>query len=79
MPNINRQRRVGPIWLLVAVLSLVALALSLWDMIVERDGGNDWIMQALFPLLLAIFAVTMYRKQSRARGGIDAQHTEEPR
>jgi hypothetical protein len=66
MANTTPQRGVGTIWILVAVLGFVALALGLWDVLVERDGGENWLMQVLFPLGLAVYALIMYR---RRKGG----------
>jgi putative copper export protein len=63
MPNTTPQRRAGSLWLVVAVLAVITLALGLWDLVVERDGGENWLLQALFPLLLLVFALAMYRRQ----------------
>lgn len=69
MPNTAPPRRGGAFWLVVAVLALITLALGVWDLVVERDGGADWLMQVLFPLLLLVFAVTMYRRQRGSVAG----------
>jgi uncharacterized membrane protein len=70
MANTFPQRQ-GAVWLVVAVLALISLALGLWDLVVERDGGGGWLTQALLPLLFLAFAVTMYR---RHRGSAQAPH-----
>lgn len=73
MANTFPQRQ-GAVWLVVAVLAGTSLALGVWDLVVERDGGGNWLTQALLPLLLLIFAVTMYRRQKGS-----AQATDTPR
>ena len=61
-------QRQRAIWLVVAVLALLTLALGAWDLFVERDGGGNWLTQALLPLLLLVFALTMYwRERGRAQ------------
>ena len=69
MPNPTPQRRAATIWLVVAGLALVTLALGLWDLLVERDGGGGWPSQAVFPALLLVFALTMYRRETGRRAG----------
>jgi hypothetical protein len=69
MTNGTPERGGGVIWLLVAVLGFVALALGLWDVLVERDGGENWLMQVVFPLLLSVYALIMYRRVKGRAGG----------
>jgi hypothetical protein len=59
----------GKYWLLVAALGFVALALGLWDVLVERDGGENWLMQVILPLLLSVYALIMYRRRNVGSGG----------
>jgi len=47
------------------VLALLTLALAVWDLAIERDGGENWLLQVLFPLLLLVFAVTMYGRRKK--------------
>jgi ABC-type uncharacterized transport system involved in gliding motility auxiliary subunit len=69
MTNGTPERRVGAVWLLVTVLAFVALALSLWDVLVERDGGENWLTQVVLPLLLFVYALVMYARWKRRSGG----------
>jgi hypothetical protein len=69
MTNGTPERRVGAVWLLVMVLAFVALALGLWDVLVERDGGENWLTQVVLPLLLSVYALIMYaRRKGRSEG-----------
>jgi len=67
MPGTIPEPRGGKVWLVVAVLAILTLALGVWDLAIERDGGENWLLQVLFPLLLLVFAVTMY---GRRKGGV---------
>jgi hypothetical protein len=57
MPPATPQR-FAAVWLIAALLAFAALALGAWDFFVERDGGENWITQAVLPL--AIFAYTLW-------------------
>ena len=65
MPGTIPEPRGGKVWLVVAVLALLTLALAVWDLAIERDGGENWLLQVLFPLLLLVFAVTMYGRRKK--------------
>jgi hypothetical protein len=69
MVNGTPARGRGTYWLLVAVLGFVALALGLWDVLVERDGRENWLMQVILPLLLSVYALIMYRRRKVGSGG----------
>jgi hypothetical protein len=58
-------RHEGKLWLTAAALAFLALALRLWDMFVERDGGENWL-QVLFPLLFLVYTLGMYRRRKRS-------------
>ena len=56
------QRRT--LYLVTAGLAFLALALGVWDVAVERDGGESILWDIVFPTLLLIFALVMVRKAS---------------
>jgi ABC-type uncharacterized transport system involved in gliding motility auxiliary subunit len=68
MPTTTQERRRATLWLVVAGLALLALALGAWDLLIERDGGENWLTQVLMPLLLLVFALVMYRRQKGGEG-----------
>jgi hypothetical protein len=68
MTNGTPERRVGAVWLLVAALGFVTLALGLWDVLVERDGGENWLTQVVLPLLLFVYALIMYTRRKGRSG-----------
>jgi len=53
MPGTIPEPRGGKVWLVVAVLAILTLALGVWDLAIERDGGENWLLQVLFPLAAA--------------------------
>lgn len=55
-----RYRRM---WILIAVLGLVALALGLWNLLVEQDGGVNLLWQVALPALLLVIAWIQARKE----------------
>lgn len=73
MPESTMQKRAGTLWLIVAVLAVIALALGLWDALVERDGGTDWMGLVALPAILLAFSLAMRRKYTRS-----AQPSEPP-
>jgi len=79
MPNTTLQGRGGVLWLVVAILAFLTLALGAWDLLVERDGGEDWLMQAVLPLLLLIFAIVMHRRDRKSLPTTDVPPTDRPR
>lgn len=54
--------RGSRIYLAGACLALLALAFGAWDVWVERDGGEDLLMQILFPALLVGLMLELYRR-----------------
>ncbi len=62
---IAAESRGRSFYLAGAFLALVALALGAWDLWVERDGGENLLMQIVSPAVLVLFMVEMYR---RSRG-----------
>ncbi len=46
------------------VLALVAFALGMWDMFIEREGDGSF-MQVILPVLLIVVFIGLY---ARARG-----------
>lgn len=64
-PAAPPHRYEGKLWLTAAALAFLALALRLWDMFVERDGGENWL-QVLLPLLFLIYTLAMYRRRKRS-------------
>ena len=52
--------------LAAAGAAFLALALGMWDYFVERDGGEDWLMQIVFPILLLFLMIALYQRQKRA-------------
>ena len=63
-PTAPPHRHEGKLWLTAAALAFLALALRLWDMLVERDGGENWL-QVLFPLLFLVYTLGMYLRRKR--------------
>ena len=58
----------APRWLLgfylvAGIAAVLALALGLWDVVVERDGEADLVMSILLPLALLILVIALYKKR----------------
>lgn len=69
MPTTTPQRQGSVVWLIAAILAFLALALGMWDLMVERDGEANWLGQAVLPLLLLVFALAMYRRHRGSAAG----------
>ena len=65
MPNPAPRRNVATFYLVAAGIALLALVFGLWDLLVERDGGEDLVMQVLLPVLLLVLVLGLYRKARR--------------
>lgn len=71
----SRDRRI---WIGIAIIGLVALAFGLWDLLVERDGGENPLWQVALPGLLVVIAWMQARKEhapasaEESRGAIEA-------
>jgi len=63
MPDKTPPARAGVLWLIAAGLALVALLLGLWDLVIERDGGGDWLRQVVLPLVFLILTLAMHRRE----------------
>jgi hypothetical protein len=63
-PTARPHRHEGKLWLAAAALAFLALALRLWDMFAERDGGENWL-RPLFPLLFLVYTLGMYLRRKR--------------
>lgn len=50
-------------YLVAGIAAVLALALGLWDVLVERDGGDDLLMDILFPIMLLILVIVLYRRR----------------
>lgn len=57
----NPQRDSTRLYLVAIVIALVALALGMWDVVIERDGGN-WLAQIAMPLLLILVVGGLYMR-----------------
>lgn len=65
MPHIqimrNSKQNSTRLYLVAIVIALVALALGMWDVISEQDGGN-WLAQLVMPLLLILVVGGLYMR-----------------
>ena len=52
--------------IVATIAAALSLALGAWDIFVERDGGEDWLMQIVFPILLLFLMIALYQRQKRA-------------
>lgn len=55
------QRDATKLYMVAIVIALVALALGMWDIMIERDGGN-WLAQIAMPLLLILVVGGLYMR-----------------
>ncbi len=62
----NSQRGSLHFYLVAVLLALVAFALGIWDILVQREGG-DWLMQILLPVLLIIVLAGLHAQAKRER------------
>jgi len=62
----NSQRGSLHFYLVAVLLALVAFALGIWDILVQREGG-DWLMQILLPVLLIIVLAGLHAQARRQR------------
>jgi uncharacterized membrane protein SirB2 len=62
----NTQRGSLQFYLVAVLLALVAFALGIWDILVQREGG-DWLMQILLPVLLIIVLAGLHAQAKRER------------
>lgn len=62
-------RRIsGGLYLIAALIAAFALGLGLWDLLVERDGGDDsWLMQVVVPIAIIVLAVLRLRMKPVSR------------
>ena len=62
----NSQRGSLHFYLVAVLLALVAFGLGIWDILVQREGG-DWLMQILLPVLLIIVLAGLHAQARRQR------------
>lgn len=62
----NSQRGSLQFYLVAVLLALVAFALGIWDILVQREGG-DWLMQILLPVLLIFVLAGLHAQAKRER------------
>ena len=62
----NSQRGSVRFYLLAISLALVFFALGVWEVLVERKGGN-WLTQLILPVLLIGVLATMHSQARRDR------------
>lgn len=62
----DSQRGSLHFYLVAVLLALVAFALGIWDILVQREGG-DWLMQILLPVLLIIVLAGLHAQAKRER------------
>jgi len=48
------------LYLIASVLSAIAVALGLWDMLAEGDGGDSVLWGVVFPFALLLLMITLY-------------------
>ena len=56
-------RWIFGLYLVAGIAAVLALALGLWDILVERDGGDDLVMDILLPLALLILVIALYKRR----------------
>lgn len=66
----NPRRDSTKLYLVAIVIALVALALGMWDIMIERDGGN-WLAQIAMPLLLILVVGGLYMRVRAERVAAD--------
>jgi len=64
--TMNSQRGSVRFYLLAISLALVFFALGIWEVLVERKGGN-WLTQLILPVLLIAVLATMHSQARRDR------------
>lgn len=55
------------LYMVAIIIALVALALGMWDVAVERDGGGNWLVQLAMPLLLILVVGGLYMRTKADR------------
>jgi len=60
----NSQRGSLRFYLVAVVLALTALVLGIWDILVQREGG-DWLMQITLPVLLIVVLAGLHAQAKR--------------
>ena len=65
-PPAESPRWIYGLYLVAGIFAIVALALGLWDALVERDSGENLVMGVLFPILLLILVIVLYRRRKQA-------------
>lgn len=59
----ERSGRSRTLYLIFLALAAVALALGLWDVLIEADGGGNPLLQVAFPAALVVLAALLYRRE----------------
>ena len=74
----NSQRGSLQFYLAAIILALVAIGLGVWEVLVEREGG-DWLIQLILPALLVIVLAVMHSQAVRDRKAreMEAEEDEE--
>ena len=62
----SSQRGSMQFYLAAIILALVAIALGIWEAMVDREGG-DWLIQLILPALLVIVLAGMHSQARRNR------------
>lgn len=55
------------LYLVAIIIALVALALGMWDIAMERDVGGNWLVQLAMPLLLILVVGGLYMRARAER------------
>lgn len=57
----SSQQNTTRLYLVAIVIALVALALGMWDIVIERESAN-WLVQLAMPLLLILIVGGLYMR-----------------
>jgi uncharacterized membrane protein (DUF485 family) len=68
----NSQRGSLRFYLVVILLALIAFAVGVWDVMIEREGGG-WLIQISVAVVLIVILAGLYSRARRERIALEEE------